>query len=244
MDFAPVFDNFGLYIDGLITTVKLVFFALVIGLAMAVPLAICRTSSNPLVNGPVWAFTYFFRGTPLLVQMFLIYYGLGQLQFMIELSQQVDFLKDAYWYALFAFTLNTAAYTTEIIRGAIDGTPYGEIEAARACGMSPGQTYRRIILPSAFRRALPAYSNEVIFMLHGSAIASVITIVDLTGAARIINSRYFSPYEAFLTVAAIYLCLTFIIVGGFKLLEQHWFAHLRPREEISNKGKEKAPQAT
>ena len=100
------------------------------------------------------------------------------------------------------------------------------------------------MLPSAFRRALPAYSNEVIFMLHGSAIASVITIVDLTGAARIINSRYFSPYEAFLTVAAIYLCLTFIIVGGFKLLEQHWFAHLRPHEEASNKGKQKAPQAT
>src|SRR3546814_11733034 len=87
-------------------------------------------SSNPLVNGPVWAFTYFFRGTPLLVQMFLFYYGLGQLQFMIELSQSFEFLKSAYWYALIAFTLNTCAYTTEIIRGAIAGTPYGEIEAA------------------------------------------------------------------------------------------------------------------
>src|SRR3546814_8392183 len=93
-------------------------------------------SSNPLVNGPVWAFTYFFRGTPLLVQMFLFYYGLGQLQFMIELSQSFAFLKSAYWYALIAFTLNTCAYTTEIIRGTIAGTPYGEIEAARACGMS------------------------------------------------------------------------------------------------------------
>jgi len=241
MDFAPVFDNIDLYLDGLVTTVKLVFFALVIGFALAVPLAILRTSANPLVNGPVWAFTYFFRGTPLLVQMFLIYYGLGQWQLMIDLSQQLEFLKDAYWYALFAFTLNTAAYTTEIIRGAIEGTPYGEIEAARACGMSRGQTYRRIVLPSAFRRALPAYSNEVIFMLHGSAIASVITIVDLTGAARIVNSRYFSPYEAFLTVAAIYLCLTFLIVGGFKLLEQHWFAHLRPREQATGRQKARQP---
>jgi len=242
MDFSPILENYTLYLEGLAITVKLVFCALVIGLCVAVPLAVLRTSSNPLVNGPVWAFTYFFRGTPLLVQMFMIYYGLGQLQFMIDLSQQWTFLRDAYWYALFAFTLNTCAYTTEIIRGAIDGTPYGEIEAARACGMSKFQTYRRVILPSSFRRALPAYSNEVIFMLHGSAIASVITIVDITGAARIVNSRYFSPYEAFVSAAIIYLCLTFLIVGGFKLLEQHWFAHLRPREEASGKGKAKAQQ--
>jgi len=242
VDFSPILENYGLYLGGLITTIKLVFFALAIGLVMAVPLAVLRTSGNPLVNGPVWAFTYFFRGTPLLVQMFMIYYGLGQLQFMIELSQVWTFLRDAYWYALVAFTLNTCAYTTEIIRGAIDGTPYGEVEAARACGMSKLQTYRRIILPSAFRRALPAYSNEVIFMLHGSAVASVITIVDLTGAARIVNSRYFSPFEAFISVAVLYLCLTFLIVGGFRQLERHWFAHLRPREEISGKDKRKAGQ--
>ena len=231
MDFAPILDNFHLYLDGFVTTIQLVFWALAIGLAMAIPLAILRTSSNPVVNGPVWAYTYFFRGTPLLVQMFLLYYGLGQMQFMIDLSQSFDFLKNAYWYALTAFTLNTAAYTTEIIRGAIRGTPYGEIEAARACGMSRAQTYRRIILPSAFRRALPAYSNEVIFMLHGSAIASVITIVDLTGAARIIASRHYNPFEAFIAVGVFYFCITFTLIGGFRLLEQHWFAHLRPRQD-------------
>jgi arginine/ornithine transport system permease protein len=241
MDFAPIFENYRLYLEGLVTTVQLVFWALAIGLALAIPLAILRRSSNPLVNGPVWAFTYFFRGTPLLVQMFLLYYGLGQMQFMIELSQGLPFLKSAYWYALIAFTLNTCAYTTEIIRGAIAGTPYGEIEAARACGMSKAQTYRRVILPSAFRRALPAYSNEVIFMLHGSAIASVITIIDLTGAARIIASRYYNPFEAFIAIGVLYFCITFALVGGFKLLEQHWFAHLRPREEAS--GKQKARQA-
>jgi len=241
MDFGPIFENYPLFLEGFVNTVKLVFFALVIGLSMAIPLAVMRTSSNPLVNGPVWAFTYFFRGTPLLVQTFLIYYGLGQWQLMIDLSREWTFLRDAYWYALFAFTLNTAAYTTEIIRGAIEGTPYGEIEAARACGMAKYQIYRRVILPSAFRRALPAYSNEVIFMLHGSVIASVITIVDLLGAARIINSRYLAPYEAFLSVAAIYLCLTFAIVGAFRLLENHWFAHLRPREEAAGKGKARQP---
>lgn len=237
MDFAPILDNYQLYLEGLLTTIHLVLLSLVIGLAMAVPLAILRSSTNPLLNGPVWAFTYFFRGTPLLVQMFMIYYGLGQLQFMIDLSREWTFLRDAYWYALLAFTLNTCAYTTEIIRGAIAGTPYGEIEAARACGMSGAQIYRRVILPSAFRRALPAYSNEVIFMLHGSAIASVITIVDLTGAARIVNSRYFTPYEAFISAGLLYLCLTFLIVAAFKRLEQNWFAHLRPREDSSAKAK-------
>jgi len=237
MDFSPILENYTLYLDGLVTTVKLVFLALAIGLVMAVPLAVLRTSGNPLVNGPVWCFTYFFRGTPLLVQMFMIYYGLGQWQFMIDISQEWTFLRDAYWYALLAFTLNTCAYTTEIIRGAIAGTPYGEIEAARACGMSGAQIYRRVILPSAFRRGLPAYSNEVIFMLHGSAVASVITIVDLTGAARIVNSRYFSPYEAFISAGLLYLCLTFLIVAGFKRLERHWFAHLRPREDSAGKAK-------
>jgi arginine/ornithine transport system permease protein len=241
MDFGPIFENLPLYLRGLVVTIQLVFWSLAIGLALAIPLAVMRTSSNPLVNGPVWAFTYFFRGTPLLVQMFLMYYGLGQMQFMIELSQSFAFLKSAYWYALTAFTLNTCAYTTEIIRGAIVGTAYGEIEAARACGMSKVQTYRRVILPSAFRRALPAYSNEVIFILHGSALASVITIIDLTGAARIVASRYYNPFEAFIAVGVLYFCITFALIGGFKLLEQHWFAHLRPREEAS--AKQKARQA-
>jgi arginine/ornithine transport system permease protein len=243
MDFSPIFANIELYLDGLLTTIQLVFWALAIGLAFAIPLAVLRMSRNPLINGPVWAYTYFFRGTPCLVQMFLLYYGLGQMQFMIELSQSLTFLKDAYWYALLAFTLNTCAYTTEIIRGAIAGTPYGEIEAARACGMSQTQIYRRVILPNAFRRALPAYSNEVIFMLHGSAIASVITIIDLTGAARIVASRYYNPFEAFIAVGVLYFCVTFALVGGFKQLEKHWFAHLRPREEVTGKGKRKAGQA-
>src|SRR5690606_24669396 len=131
------------------------------------------------------------------------------------------------WCALIAFTLNTCAYTTEILRGAIETTPHGEVEAARAFGMSRARIMRRIILPGAFRRALPAYGNEVIFMLHGSAIASVITIVDILGAARIVNSRYYTPYEAFLAAGAIYLCLTFVIVFVFRRLEFRLFAHLR-----------------
>jgi arginine/ornithine transport system permease protein len=125
--------------------------------------------------------------------------------------------------------LNTGAYTTEILRGAIEATPHGEVEAAKAAGMSRLLMLRRIVLPSAFRRALPQYSNEIIFMLHGSSLASVITIVDITGAARIINSRFYSPYEAFLTAAVFYMSLTFITVFLLKRLEGRWFAHLRPQ---------------
>jgi len=228
MDFSIITDNIGVYLQGLSTTLQLVCAALVLGLLLAVPLGITQSSKNPLVRFPVFCFSYFFRGTPLLVQMFMIYYGAGQFE-AIQNSFLWPIFREAYWCALIAFTLNTAAYTTEILRGAIVAAPHGEIEAARACGMSTSMMFRRILLPGAFRRALPAYGNEVIFMLHGSAIASVITIIDLTGAARQIFSRYYSPYEAFLTVAAFYMILTFTIVLLFKLVEKRWFAHLRPR---------------
>jgi len=158
--------------------------------------------------------------------MFLIYYGTGQFE-LLKTSFLWIFFKEAYFCALFAFSLNTCAYTTEIIRGAIENTPHGEIEAAKAAGMSLLLRLRRIILPSAFRRALPSYSNEIIFMLHGSSLASVITIIDITGAARKVNSTYYSPYEAFLTAAVFYMAITFIIIWLVKKLEIRWFAHLR-----------------
>jgi arginine/ornithine transport system permease protein len=228
MDFSIISDNIGLYLGGLVITVQLVTLSLIIGLCLAVPLALLANSKNPLLKGPVFCFSYFFRGTPLLVQMFMLYYGAGQFE-LIKNSFVWPVLQEAYWCALIAFALNTAAYTTEILRGAIKATPAGEIEAAKACGMSKALMTRRIVLPSAFRRALPAYGNEVIFMLHGSSLASVITLIDITGAARIINSRYYSPYEAFITAALFYMALTFLIVFLFKRLENRWFAHLRPR---------------
>jgi arginine/ornithine transport system permease protein len=226
MEFSIIFDNIGVYFEGLKNTLILVSVSLAIGLVFAIPLAVLRTSKNRFISGPISAYVYFFRGTPLLVQMFLIYYGMGQFE-IIKASFLWIFFKEAYFCALFAFTLNTCAYTTEIIRGAIENTPHGEIEAAKAAGMSLLLRIRRIILPSAFRRALPSYGNEIIFMLHGSSLASVITIIDITGAARIINSRFYSPYEAYLTAAAFYMTITFLIVWLVKKLEFKWFAHLR-----------------
>lgn len=228
-DLEVIVTNLPLYFQGLGVTLQLVFLSLVCGLVLAVPLALLAASPNLFVS--IWpkVYIYVFRGTPLLVQMFIIYYGLAQFEAVRE-SFLWPVLKEAYWCALIAFALNTAGYTAEILRGAIVQTPYGEIEAARACGMSQALLVRRIVLPSAFRRALPAYGNEVIFMLHGSALAGIITIVDLFGAARIVNSRHFVPFESFITAGLFYLCVTFIIVWGFKQWERRWHAHLKPRD--------------
>ncbi|BBO57588.1 arginine/ornithine transporter AotM [Cobetia sp. AM6] len=229
------------YWEGLVTTVQLVCLALLIGLILAVPLAILRGSRRRWVKMPVYLYTYVFRGTPLLIQLYLIYYGvvffdgfdisLGVTSVHMPSIQETwlwDYFRDPFVPALLAFVLNTAAYTTEIFHGAIQSTPKGEMEAARAYGMSRGKMMRRIILPSAFRRALPAYGNEVIFMLHASAICSVVTLLDLTGAARDIYARFYAPFEAFLFVAAIYLCLTFTIIAIFRQLEKRLLAHLKP----------------
>jgi arginine/ornithine transport system permease protein len=229
MDIQVIIDNLPLYFEGLWTTIILVISSLGIGLCMAVPIALLATAKNKWISFLPKAYIYFFRGTPLIVQMFMIYHGMGQFELVHESFLWVIF-KEAYACALIAFALNTAGYTGEILRGTIEQTLFGEIEAAKACGMSVPMIYRRIILPSTFRRALPAYGNEVIFMLHGSALAGVITIVDLFGAAKIVNSRYFVPFESFIAAGLFYLCLTFLIVWGFKRAERHFHAYLRPRQ--------------
>ncbi|ENM3848359.1 ABC transporter permease [Vibrio cholerae] len=224
MDFSLIIDSLPIYLSGLWTTVWLVSLSLVIGLLCAIPLAIARNSKQKWFSLPAWGYIYFLRGTPLLVQLYLIYYGMDQ-WFPVK-----DTLWEHAWFcALVAFILNTSAYTAEIIRGAINGLPKGEVEAAKAYGMSRFQTYQRIILPSALRRSLPAYSNEVIFMLHGSAVAGIVTIMDLTGAARLVNSRYYVPFEAFLSAGLFYMALTFIILWCFKQAEQRFLAYLKPR---------------
>jgi arginine/ornithine transport system permease protein len=227
MNFSIIAENIDIYLEGVLITFELVSISLIFGLIIAVALSVALTiSEKPIVTLPIRIFIYFFRGTPLLIQMFLIYYGMGQFE-SIKGTLVWDFFKEAHFCALFTFALNTGAYTTEIFRGAIVNTPRGEIEAAKASGMSQALMYRRIIMPSAFRRALPAYGNEMIFMLHGTALASVITIVDITGAARIINSRFYSPYEAFLTAAFFYMIMTFTMVWFLKKAEFKWLAHLR-----------------
>ena len=229
MDIQIIIDNLPLYFQGLRITIALVVASLILGLCLAVPIALLATARNRWISFLPKAYIYFFRGTPLIVQMFMIYHGMGQFDFLRE-SFFWTIFKEAWACALIAFALNTAAYTGEILRGTIEQTAFGEIEAAKAGGMSTALIYRRIILPSTFRRALPSYGNEVIFMLHGSVLAGVITIVDLFGAAKIVNARNFVPFESFIAAGLFYLCLTFIIVWGFKKAEHRWHAYLRPRE--------------
>lgn len=217
-----------LYVGGMVVTLKLLAVALVAGLVTAIPLAVMRASSNGWLSRPVWLFTYIFRGTPLLVQLFLIYYGLAQFAWMRD-SIVWPLFSSAWFCSMLAFAINTCAYTTEIVAGAITATHHGEVEAARAMGMSPVTLYRRILLPSALRRSLPSYGNEAIMMLHGTSLASIVTLMDLTGAAREVNSKYYLPFEAFITAAGFYLALTFILVALFHLAEKRWLVHLAAR---------------
>lgn len=227
------------YGRGLLMTLQLVALSLLFGFVFAVPLAVARVSQNRWISGPVRAYTYFFRGTPMLVQLLLIYYGSGQLDWLREqwdAGQPFWLLfREPYFCALLAFGLNTCAYTLEIIAGSIRNTPHGEIEAAKAMGMTRATALRRIVLPSALRRAIPGYSNEVILMLQGSAIASAITLVDITGAARNVYSRHFAPFEAFIFAGLIYLVLTFALVGAFRFAEHRWLGHLQPRRATAKK---------
>ncbi|MGU0889826.1 ABC transporter permease [Pseudomonas aeruginosa] len=228
-DFSVIWDSLPLYFDGLLVTLKLLSISLLIGLLLAVPLALMRVSKQPLVNFPAWLYTYVIRGTPMLVQLFLIYYGLAQFDAVRE-SALWPWLSNASFCACLAFAINTSAYTAEILAGSLKVTPHGEIEAAKAMGMSRLKMYRRILLPSALRRALPQYSNEVIMMLQTTSLASIVTLVDITGAARTVYSQYYLPFEAFITAGLFYLCLTFILVRLFKLAERRWLAYLAPRK--------------
>lgn len=229
IDFVIILQNWELFLTGIGYTILICAVSLVVGGLLSLPLAVVRAYRTPILNPIVWAYVYVFRGTPLLVQLYLIYYGLGQFEGVRE-SVFWPILRDPLWCTLISFVLNTAAYTTEIFRGAIEAIPFGEVEAAKACGMSSRQRTTRIVLPNALRRALPAYSNEVIFMLHGSVVASTVTIVDILGAGRTLNSKHYLAYEGFVAAAILYMILVYFITIGFKVWEKHWHAHLRPRE--------------
>ncbi|MBD8473297.1 ABC transporter permease [Pseudomonas sp. CFBP 8770] len=227
-DYNVVWDSLPLYMSGMLETLKLLAISLLFGLLAALPLGLMRVSRQPLVNGIAWLYTYVIRGTPMLVQLFLIYYGLAQFE-AVRNSVLWPWLSSATFCACLAFAINTSAYTAEIIAGSLRATPPGEIEAAKAMGMSRAGMYRRILLPSALRRALPQYSNEVIMMLQTTSLASIVTLIDITGAARTVNAQYYLPFEAYITAGVCYLCLTFILVRLFKLAERRWLAYLAPR---------------
>lgn len=217
------------FIRGLQITLLLLAISLASGFVLAVPLATLRVSRHRWLSVPVWLYTYVIRGTPLLVQLFMIYFGLAQFEWIRD-SAAWTLLRSPWFCAWAAFTLNTAAYTTEIFAGALRNTPQGELEAARSLGLTPFQVYRRILWPSALRRALPQYGNEAVGLMHATAIASTVTLVELTRVARDVYSIHLMPVEAFGTVAAFYFVLTFTLVGLFRLLERRFLRHLSPKQ--------------
>ncbi len=219
LDFSVVIEYFPRLLSGTWMTMKLVILSIVLGAIVALPIASARISKNPLISGGPFAFIFFFRGTPLLVQIFLVYYGASQFEVVRE-SFIWPVLRGPFWCAIIAFTLNTSAYTAEIFRGAIQAIPEGEVEACKVMGMTKVQMYRRILLPRAFGIVLPAYGNEIILMLKASALASTITLLDLTGMARTIIARTYTPIEIFLAAGAIYLVISIAVIYIFRLVEK------------------------
>jgi len=228
MDIRLILKSLPALLHGMVLTLNITSVSVLCGLLLAVILALMRVSKNPFFWMPSYGFIFYFRGTPLLVQLFLIYYGSGQFRNMLSTVGLWTFFRQAYFCGVLTLTLNTAAYTAEILRGAILAVPFGEIEAGMACGMSKVLLYRRIILPKAFRLGWQAYTNEVVFLLQATSLVSLITLLDITGVARVIAARTFAFYELFLTAAALYLCLVYGLLFLFRKIEQRLLSHLEP----------------
>lgn len=227
-----VSETLPFFIDGLWITLLLLVMSISTGLVLSIPLSVARASANPWVRVPVWTYTYVIRGTPLLVQLFIIYYGLPQFEAIRE-SAIWPVLGSPWFCAWLAFTLNTTAYTTEMFAGAIRATPAGEIEAARAIGLGRMQVLRDVFWPGAWRRALPQYGNEVVQMMHATALASTVTIVEILRVARDVYTNYLVLPESFGMAAVFYLTLTIILTQTFRLLERHYLRHLDPRASVT-----------
>jgi arginine/ornithine transport system permease protein len=227
-------ENLALYGKGILTTLSLLFSSLAVGGVLALMFALALTGPYAALRWLVSAYTYVIRGTPLLIQVYLIYYGLSQLEWIQARWNDVwpwTHFKEPFFCALLAFSLNTAGYTAEMLAGAIRETHAGEIEAAQSFGMSRFQVMLRIVLPSAMRRTLPAYSNEVVMMLQSTSLASAVpAMLDVTAAASRIYSDYYLPFEAYLAAAAIYLVASFALIGFFKFSESRLLAYLAPRK--------------
>jgi histidine transport system permease protein len=214
----------GYNMTGVAMTLWLLVSACVIGFCLAVPLAIARNSKHLLVRAPVWLYCFVFTGTPLYVQLLVIYTGFYSLDFVHHVPSLNEFFRSGIDCTILAFGLNTGAYTTEIFAGAIRDTNFGEVDAARSLGYSTTKLYRRIILPSALRRALPVYSNEVILMLHSTTLAFTATVPDILKIANDAYSATYNPFAAFTLAALLYACISFTLIFGFRKAEAHFLA--------------------
>lgn len=241
MDWAFMWETFLTLIAAVPLTLELGSISMLLGTALALCLAMMRLSGQWALDGVARLYIFVFRGTPLLVQIFLIYYGLGQFP-GIRHSFLWPFLREPYWCAILALTLNTGAYVAEIVRGGLLAVPNGQIEAARACGMSRMLMFRRIVMPLAIRQALPGYGNEIISIIKATSLASIITLMEVTGVAARIIAETYRTVEVFLVAGAIYLAINFVLTRLVMLAEYRVTPHLRQPPErllVSAKGEAK-----
>ena len=211
---------------GVVLTLKLLVVSLLFGTALGIGAALMRISGSRLLAWPSFAYSYVFRGTPMLVQLFIIYYGLSQFEGLRN-SMLWPILREPFWCAVIALSLNEGAYAAEILRAAIRGVDHGLHEAGRALGLSPRQRFMHVTAPIAVRLALPAYGNEMIGLLKGTALVSMIAMNDITGVARTIVAKTFAPYEIFISAAIVYLSITWVIQHGIRAAERHFNRYIR-----------------
>ena len=219
MDLDLMVSSFPKLLNATLVTLKLLSLSLIFGLIFGLFFAILRLNKNIFLNRFSYFYSYIFRGTPLLVQIFIIYFGLGQIEFLRSSFLWI-ILKEPYWCAIIAFSLNTGAYTSEILRSAFETINKGFIEAGDSLGISKKIIFYKIQIPIAIRQSLPAYGNEIILMLKGTSLASTVTLMDLTGVAKYIISTTFKPIEVFIVAGGIYLFMTFIIHNFIRYLEK------------------------
>lgn len=219
IDFRFFLEIIPQLLAGLPLTLELAGTSILLGFILALGLALAQQGDRAIATVPIRLFVAIFRGTPLLVQIFLIYYGMGQFRPFLKEAGLWWLFREPYWCAILALTLNTGAYGSEILRGAIKNVPRGIPEAAKALGMSRLLTLRFIVLPLAFRQAIPAYGNEIILMVKGTSLASIITLMEVTGIAQGLISQSYRAIEVFIAAGAIYLALNFAIVRGLNALE-------------------------
>ena len=219
MDLDLMINSLPKLLSATLTTLKLLSLSLIFGLIIGLIFAIMRLSKNKFVSNFSYGFSYVFRGTPLLVQIFIIYFGLGQIEYLRS-TILWTILKEPYWCAIIAFSLNTGAYTSEILRSAFQTIKPGFIEAGKSLGISNKIIFYKIQIPIAIKQSLPAYGNEIILMLKGTSLASTVTLMDLTGVAKYIISTTFKPVEVFIVAGSIYLFLTFLIHNFIKFAEK------------------------
>ena len=210
MDLELMINSLPKLLSAAVITLKLLSVSLIIGLFIGLFFAILRLNKNIFINRFAYGYSYVFRGTPLLVQIFIIYFGLGQIEYLRSTVLWI-ILKEPYWCAIIAFALNTGAYTSEILRSAFQTIKPGIIEAGKSLGISNKVIFYKIQIPIAIRQSLPAYGNEIILMMKGTSLASTVTLMDLTGVAKYIISTTFKPIEVFIVAGGIYLFMTFII---------------------------------